>query len=184
MQRRTGAPATDDAALAELYQCHVITLLSYIRRYVATREDAEDVLVEVFLAVQERGGLGSLKEEEQLAWLRRVAYNKCVDVLRRQQRHLTIALESVAEQLYELDERSPEQIALRTEEHSLLRNLLAELPAQQQAILYLKFGYRLSGVEIARRLNKSQSSVSMLLSRALNHLRKMYGAKGGDSTDE
>jgi RNA polymerase sigma factor (sigma-70 family) len=79
--------------------------------------------------------------------------------------------------LYEADEQSPELVALRAEEHSLLREHLAELTAPQQALLHLKFGQRLSGAEIARRMNKSESSVSKLLARALNQLREMYQAK-------
>ena len=184
MQQRTGLPVSHETAFAELYRRHAITLLNSIRRSVSTPEDAEDVLVEVFLAAHERSALITISEDEQLAWLRRVARNKCVDLMRRQQRHPTIALESVVEMLYEPDEYSPERVALRAEEHSLLRNHLADLSAQQQAILHLKFGQRLSGVEIARRLNKSESSVSMLLSRALNHLRNVYGSKKGDRTDE
>lgn len=184
MQQRTGLPVTNETALAEFYQRHVITLLSYIRRFVPTREDAEDVLMEVFLAAYEHRVLVAFSQDEQVAWLRRVAHNKCVDLLRRQQRHPTLALESVSGILYEPEEQSPEWVALRAEEHSLLRNHLAELPAQQQTILYLKFGQRLSGVEIARRLNKSESSVSMVLSRALNHLRQRYGSRKGDRADE
>ncbi len=177
MQQRMGLPITNESAFADLYRRHVIPLLNYILRYVSTREDAEDVLVEVFLAAHDRADLIALCEDEQLAWLRRVAYHKCVDLLRRQQRHPTIALENVVETLYEADEQSPELVALRTEEHSLLRERLSKLTAQQQVILHLKFGQRLSGAEIARRLHKSESSVSKLLARALNQLRDMYKSR-------
>ncbi|HLG75537.1 MAG TPA: sigma factor [Ktedonobacteraceae bacterium] len=55
MQQRKGPPATSESALAKLYQCYVSILLNYIRRYVSVREDAEDILVEVFLAAHEHG---------------------------------------------------------------------------------------------------------------------------------
>jgi RNA polymerase sigma-70 factor (ECF subfamily) len=174
MQLRTGLPTYDDAAFAELYQRHVHTLLSFIRRYVTTREDAEDVLLEVFLAAMERKALVDLSEGEQLAWLRRVAHNKCIDVHRRAQRRPAVSLDSALEMLYEDEEQAPEQIALRTEEHALLRGLLLHLPEQQQAVLRLRFAHDLRSPEIARRLNKSEGSVRMLLSRALNHLREIY----------
>ncbi|HJT55315.1 MAG TPA: RNA polymerase sigma factor [Ktedonobacteraceae bacterium] len=175
MQHSTGLPVSDESAFAEFYQRHVIPLLNFIRRYIPTREDAEDILVDVFFAAYEQRIPVVLHEDEQFAWLRQVAYHKCVDLLRRQQRRPTVTLENVAERLYEADERSPEQVALRTDDQSLLHACLAELSAQQQVVVHLKFGQRLSGVEIARRLNKSESSVSMLLARALNHLREMYG---------
>jgi RNA polymerase sigma factor (sigma-70 family) len=174
MQQRKGMPATRENALAELYQCYVSTLLNYIRRYVPVREDAEDILVEVFLAAHERGNLVELREDERLAWLRRVAYYKCIDLLRRRQRFPTVALDTQMDVLYEADELSPERVALYAEEHSLLRKYLAELTVPQQIILHLKFGQRLSGAEIARRLNKSEGSVSKMLARALNQLRERY----------
>ncbi len=174
MQQRKGLPGTRENALAELYQDSVSTLLNYIRRYVSEREDAEDILVEVFLVAHERGDLLELREDERLAWLRRVAYYKCVDLLRRQQRHPTVALEALLETLSEADEHTPEHVALRAEEHALLRKYLAELTVSQQTILHLKFGQQLSGAEIARYLNKSEGSVSKLLARALNQLRDIY----------
>lgn len=174
MHQRKASPGTGENALAELYQHYVSTLLNYIRRYVSVREDAEDILVEVFLAAHERGNLVDLREDERLAWLRRVAYYKCVDLLRRQRRYPTVALDTLMDALYEADERSPELVALYAEEHSLLRTYLSELTVPQQTILHLKFGQRLSGAEIARLLHKSEGSVSRLLARALNQLREKY----------
>lgn len=180
MQRSKEVRVLEESTLAHMYRSHGIALLSYIRRYVSSREDAEDVLLEVFLAAQEHHSLTEMEEGEQLAWLRRVAYNKCIDLKRHQKRIQIVDLESVAEELYEPDEQAPEVVALRSEEHALLRGHLAALPPGQQTILHLKFGRRLSSVEIARQLNKSESGVSMTLSRALNRLREMYGRKKGD----
>ena len=177
MQLRTGGPIYDDAAFAELYQRHAHTLLRFIWSHVHTREDAEDVLLEVFLAAMERDALPRLNEAEQLAWLRRVAYNKCIDVYRCGQRRPVVPLDSALDLLYEDEEQAPEQLALRMEEHALLRNFLARLSEQQQTVLRLHFAYNLRGPEIARRLNKSEGSVRKLLSRALNHLREMYSEK-------
>lgn len=185
MQPRTGLSLENDAALAELYQRHVYTLLNFIRRYVSTREDAEDVLLEVFMAAFERNALTGLSESEQLAWLRRVARNKCVDIYRRAQRRQVFSLDSFSETLYEDEERTPEEVALRSEEYALLRTHLAKLPEQQQEVLRLRFASDLRCVEIARHLNKRESAVRMLLSRALNFLRGTYEkSEKGDGEDE
>lgn len=174
MEPQAGLPTYDNAALAELYQRHAYTLLSFIRRYSPTREDAEDVLLEVFLAALERNSLADLSNGEQLAWLRRVAHNKCVDIYRRVQRQRSVSLESVAETLYDDEELAPEQIALSSEEHARLRAHLAQLPEQQQAALRLRFADNLRCGEIAKKLNKSEGAVRMLLSRTLNLLRGTY----------
>jgi RNA polymerase sigma factor (sigma-70 family) len=176
----------DDAVFADLYQRHAHTLLAFIRRYASTREDAEDVLLEVFLAAFENGSLAKLGEDEQLAWLRRVARNKCVDLYRRARYRQAVSLEGVAELLYEEEDCAPEELALRSEEHALLRTRLADLPQQQQVVLRLRFGNGLRSAEIARQLNKSESAVRMLLSRALNFLREVYQRQeqGGNSDEQ
>ncbi|MDQ2905020.1 MAG: sigma-70 family RNA polymerase sigma factor [Chloroflexota bacterium] len=186
MQLRTNLPVYDDAAFTQLYQRYAQTLLSFIRRYLSRREDAEDVLLEVFLAAMERNSLVGLNEDEQLAWLRRVAHNKCMDVHRRARRHPMVSLDSVAETLYEDESQTPEHIVLRTEELALLRRHLAHLPEQQQAVLRLRFAHNLRSPEIARQLSKSEGSVRMLLARALKRLHGLYyrQPEKGESQDE
>ncbi|MGH2479714.1 MAG: RNA polymerase sigma factor [Ktedonobacteraceae bacterium] len=181
MQPQRSRTIDEDTAIAELYQRHVYALLSVIRRSVPTREDAEDVLLEVFTAALERNALVGLSEGEQLAWLRRVAHNKCVDLYRLARRRPALPLEADVEVLYD-EALAPEQLALRSEEHALLYTHLAKLPEQQQQILRLRFGHDLRCTEIARSLNKSEVSVRMMLSRALNRLRGIYGK--GENEDE
>lgn len=177
MQLPRSVSFNEDTALAELYQRHVATLLSYIRRYVSTREDAEDILLEVFIAAFERNALADLGEGEQLAWLRRVAHNKCVDAYRASQRRRLIPLESITESLYDDDDKLPEQMVLHSEELALLRVRLTKLPEQQQQILRMRFGQGLRSPEIARKLNKSESTIRMTLSRTLNLLRRIYNTE-------
>ena len=177
MQRPRSAFTDEDTAIAELYQHHVYTLLNSIRRSVPTREDAEDVLLEVFIAAFECNALTGLNEGEQLAWLRRVAHNKCVDAYRASQHHPFLSLETVTELLYDDEDQLPEQIALHSEERALLRTRLTKLPEQKQQILRLRFGQGLYCTEIATKLNKSESAVRMTLSRTLNFLRRIYSTE-------
>jgi RNA polymerase sigma factor (sigma-70 family) len=185
MQTQIAMPSHDDTALALLYQRHMPVLLAFIRRYVSTREDAEDVLLETFIAAFERNSLANLNDGEQLAWLRRVAHNKCVDVYRRTPHQPVVPLENVTDILYEDEEQAPEQVALRSEEYALLRAHLANLSEQQQTILHLRFAHGLRSTEIAKRLDKSEGAVRMLLSRTLNFLRQIYEKpEEGNSKDE
>lgn len=177
MQLPRSVSNSDDTAIVEIYQRHVYTLLSYIRRYAPTREDAEDILLEVFIAAFERNALAGLSEGEQLAWLRRVAQNKCVDVYRASQRRPFLSLETVTDVLYDDADHLPEQIALYSEELALLRTRLAKLSEQQQQILRLRFGQGLRCTEIAKKLNKSENAVRTTLSRTLNLLRRIYSTE-------
>ena len=60
----------DDSPIAQWYQLHAIPLLTYIRQHVPSREDAEDIVVEAFIAALEQKGFSpyTLTEQEQLAW--------------------------------------------------------------------------------------------------------------------
>lgn len=171
MQHQRDRLALDDSPIADLYRRHAASILAYVRGS-ALHEDAEDVLLEVFMAAMQSDVLLSLGEKEQLAWLRRVAHNKCVDFYRRHRP--AVPLEEAAELLFDDDAQAPEHIALRHEEYDRLRAHLAGLPRQQQEVLRLRFGDGLRCTEIARRLHKSDGAVRMLLSRSLNFLRSIY----------
>ncbi len=89
--------------IAHLYQRSAPELLQYIRRHVPTQEDAEDVLLEVFIAALEKPDLSTMSQQEQLAWLRRVAHNKFVDFYRRSTRQTSIPLQDLQHELYDED---------------------------------------------------------------------------------
>ena len=167
-------PGEDDAPSARLYQEHATAIFAYIRLRTATREVAEDILLEVFLAALEHGDL--LEErgiETQRAWLRSVAAHKIADHYRSSNRQ-QVTLEQVMETLYEDEAISPEQVALNREEYERLHKLLQRLPGLQQQVVYLRFVYGLSCQEIAEVLGKKESAVRKLLWRALNLVRALY----------
>lgn len=166
--------ANEDGA-TWLYQQYAPSIFAYLRIHTASREDAEDLLVEVFLAALENRYFQLLPEPAQRAWLWRVARNKTIDGFRkrRSQKH-HIPLDDLAEALY-LDEHfSPEQTTLRQEEYAQLRIAISKLPEAQQQVLWLRFVSGLRCTEIAKVLGRREGTVRSLLSRALNLLRNVY----------
>jgi RNA polymerase sigma-70 factor, ECF subfamily len=166
--------ALNDSSTAILYSRHAPVIFAYLCRHIPSREDAEDILLEVFLAALEHGRLATLSEKEQQAWLWAVARNKVVDHYRRATRHPSVTLKQVEETVFENEELAPEQVTLRHEEYAHLHTTLKELPALQQEVLRLRFGNGLRCAEIAAILEKSEGSVRMLLSRTLKFLRTIY----------
>lgn len=164
-----GNPVTD-----VLYQRYAATLFTYIRQHTASQEDAEDILVETFLAALEAPTFAQLAEQEQKAWLWRVARNKVVDSYRRSYIRRSIPLEQISETVYEDEEQSPEQALLRREAESQVLNLLKRLPPGHQEVLQLRFGHGLRSAEIASMIGKRESAVRVTISRAMNLLRKIY----------
>ncbi len=162
-----------------LYECYGQVIFGYLRLHMRSLEDAEDLLLEVFLAALEHDNLTALSPGEQLAWLRRVAHNKLVNVYRRACRSPQVALDSIVETI--LEEEDPEQLTLRQEERGQLRAAIKKLPELQQQILQLRYGDGLSCPEIALLLNKREGAVRKLLSRSIIFLRQIYQQTEGES---
>ena len=155
-----------------LYERHGRAIFGYLRLHMRSVEDAEDLLLEVFLAALEHDNLAAWSPGEQLAWLRRVAHNKLLNLYRQANRHPRVALDSVGDTLLEAD--GPEQQALRQEERSQVRAALQKLPPLQQHILQLRYGDGLRCAEIALLLDKREEAVRKLLSRSILALRQIY----------
>lgn len=163
-----------------LYDRFGQVIFGYLRFHAPSLEDAEDLLLEVFLAALEKDNLSALSPEEQLAWLRQVAHHKLFNVYRRAHRRPQVSLDSLAETLFA--EESPEQFALEQEERRQLRVHIKQLPALQQQLLQLRYGYGLRCPEIALLLNKREGAVRQLLSRTIQRLRLAYHHQEGEST--
>ena len=157
-----------------LYDRYAHIIFAYVQLHTPSREDAEDVTLEVFTAALEHNNLSGLTDKEQLTWLRRVASNKLVDTYRRTSRHPSVALDRVAETIYDDERLSPEHVALRQEEYGQLHKAISTLSRLQQQVLQLRFGHSLRFAEIAILLNKREEAVRKLLSRTLTFLRSTY----------
>jgi RNA polymerase sigma-70 factor (ECF subfamily) len=166
--------AAEEYRLAMLYQKYAKAILTYLDRRISIKEDAEDLLLEVFLAALENQVWTTMTDGNQLAWLRRVARNKLVDHYRHKTRHPVTALQEMHEILDEDENLMPEYLALRQEAQDILYRKIATLPHLQQEILRLRFAQGLHTKEIALRLNKTDTAIRILLSRTLNQLRRSY----------
>jgi len=160
--------------MALLYRKYAPGLLTYVRMCVPSPEDAEDLVVEVFMAALEHAQFAAFSEKEKLLWLWRITRNKVIDAYRRAKTRQNVTLEHVADGLFEDEMSSPEYSALRQEDYMDLYAHLQSLPPLQQQILRMRFGQDLSCREIATTLGKQENAVRVTLSRSLNLLRKIY----------
>ena len=164
--------------MALLYRKYAPGMLTYVRMRVPSPEDAEDLVVEVFLAAIESAKFAVLSEKAKQSWLWRVTRNKVIDAYRRAKTRQNVTLEHVAQGLFEDEMSSPEYAALRQEDYMDLYAHLQSLPPLQQQILRMRFGQDLSCSEIATALGKQENAVRVTLSRSLNLLRKIYQRRG------
>jgi RNA polymerase sigma-70 factor (ECF subfamily) len=170
----TAGQRTEELA-ALLYQEHATAILAYLRVRVASAEEAEDLLLDVFLAALEQlEMLQQRSADVQRAWLRGVAAHKVADHYRYSDARQRTPLDNLISTLYADDTRSPERMALREEEAELLRTFLQRLPKLQQQVITLRFVYGLNSREIAQTLGKREGAARKLLWRALNRVRALY----------
>jgi RNA polymerase sigma factor (sigma-70 family) len=177
----TPTPTGEESWVEALYRAHAPALFAFLRRRVAAHADAEDLLVEVFTAALEHPALADLDGGRQAAWLWRVARNKAVDHQRRAARRPTHDLDRADELRVVGDDagESPEGDILRRDEYRRLHAHLDRLTPVQRDILRLRFADGLHSGEIARVLGRKDSSVRMLLMRAVRSLRALYAQQEG-----
>jgi RNA polymerase sigma-70 factor, ECF subfamily len=175
----------EDAFYTDLYQRHAPGLFAYVYRQTASREDAEDIVLDVFLMVLRQQDFVTFDEQKQVAWLWTITRNKVVDRFRRSVRQQHVPIDPLADRLYEDDELSPEREHLKREEYSQLHRAIKALSEEQQEVLQLRFGSGLRCAEIAPVLDKSEGAVRMLLYRSIQTLRDIYASTDkGDRTNQ
>lgn len=167
----------EDSLYADLYRRYAPPLFAYVRQQTASREDAEDIVLDVFLSVLQSQRFPGFDEKKQAAWLWTITRNKVVDYYRRSahRHHASIDyMDWLSEPLYEDEEAEPEQRSLKREEYAQLSRIVQKLPAIQQDVLRLRFGHGLKCEEIAPVLDKSEGAVRMILHRTIQRLRALY----------
>lgn len=170
----TGAQADSDAGMlnVELYDRFAPIILHGILQQVAHPQDAEDLLLEVFIAAMQSSVLEQLPPERQLAWLRRVARNKIIDRHRHRSALTLLPLEQVQEQ--EDRELTPEQYSEHQERLDWLAHALVQLSPSQQELLRLRYNNELRLAEIAAIVGRSEGAVRKQLARTIRQLQKLY----------
>jgi len=168
---------SSDISLFDLYGQ---AIFAYIRLHTSSREDAEDLTLEVFTAALEHDNLSGVQANERLAWLRRVSHNKFVDNYRSSVRRSIVTLDHIKENTLDHESGSPEQMVLQREMYEQLYAVINTLPVLQQQVLRLHCGNGLRFAEIAVLLNKREEAVRKIFSRTLALLRASYKQQIGE----
>ena len=131
--------------------------------YCGNRQDAEDVLQEVFLKfLRQRPDFSD--EGACLAWLRTVTANQCRDLLRSAWRRRILPLEEAQ------NAAAPEQ-----EPYPEVSAALQTLPPRDRAIVYLFYYEQLPTRDIAATLRMTDAAVRSRLTRARGKLKTILG---------
>jgi len=157
--------AGDAAACSVLVERHLPPIVAFAARMLADRAEAEDVAQETFLRLWRHAG--AWRPRARLStWLHRVAYNLCIDRLRR-------ARPAPLDEAHDPPDPAPDAAAglARQQTAAIIAAALAALPERQRAAIALVHYQELGGSEAAEVLGVGVRALESLLARGRRTLR-------------
>lgn len=165
-----------DTAYEALYRKHLPRIYSIAFRLTGSKEDSEDIAVEVFAR-----GFSSLRGTKDgakvLPWLIRVAVNLCRDYARRnkvKKSHILDSGELTADAAIDVVAdvtNEPSRLVAQSELHQALWKYIRTLPEDQREVIVLNYVLQNSVEEVARALDLPTGTVKSRLARARSFLK-------------
>jgi len=163
-----------ESELQRLYDEHAQALFAFLLNFTRDENDTRDLLQEIFTRIARQPEL-LRPARDQRAFLIRLAHNAAIDLIRRrgtrQKYHDQLAGETPA--IFAPAE-NPDEAAFRES----LSRALAELPADQRAVVHLKLWENLTFEQIAETLdippNTAASRYRYGIDKLRERLRPLY----------
>lgn len=171
--------AGDKAALSMLYESTVAQVLAMARAVLRSKEDAEEIVCDVYVHVWQRAADFDATRGNVMAWLLIMAKNRAIDRIR--QRRNTVSLDDereagLASTLVSTELR-PDEILSQFQSGSAVHRALASLTPLRRKLLGLAFFRGLSHQEIAASLDIPLGTVKSHVRRALTTLHSALAAE-------
>ena len=168
--------AHDEAALAQLYDRYRAILFGLLMRILNNREEAEDVLQELFLQVWRRAADFDENRGRPFTWLVTMARSRGIDRLRALASRERVAAEGARDEAEAVSDAASD--AFLSEQRGLVTSALAQLPDEQKRPLMLAYFDGLTQSEIAARLGAPLGTVKTRMRTGLSKLRELLAGKG------
>ncbi len=163
----------DQQALAELFDCQADALYGVAWNIVRDRQDAEELVSELFSRVWMQAERHEPERGSVQAWMRTMLRSMALDRWRRRSRQgqREVHLEKDQRTSTDSANHSPESTVDRQMVQRRTRNVLTELSRSQQKVLDLALFEQLSHQEIAERLAMPLGTVKSHCRRGMAQLR-------------
>ncbi|GAB4575205.1 MAG: sigma-70 family RNA polymerase sigma factor [Anaerolineae bacterium] len=164
----------NESALGELYDRYNGLVFSIALEILGDRDQADEVLQEVFARVWQRADTYAPDRGAVKHWIASLARYRAIDVLRRQTRRPDghpVDLEEVDFRLSE-DNPDPEEVVDQAFDRRRVRLALRQLPEEQRQVLALAYLRGLTHRQIADLLHLPVGTVKTRIRLGLQKLRK------------
>jgi len=168
--------ARDEVALAQLYDRYRVILFGLLMRILNNREEAEDVLQEVFLQVWRKAEDFDEDRGRPFTWLVTLARSRGIDRLRTLGARERVAEASAREVPEEVSDAAAD--AFKSEQRGIVSDALAKLPDEQKRPLMLAYFDGLTQSEIATHLGAPLGTVKTRMRTGLMRLRELLAGQG------
>ena len=171
----------DQESLEILILRHKTRVFSYIILIVKNQELAEDIFQETFIKVIRSLKKGKYIENGKfVSWVLRIAHNLIIDHFRKLKLNGTISNDSTDVDIFNSQKYSEETIEdqmVNSQILSEVKDLIRELPEDQQQVIYMRHYMGLSFKEIAEQTDVSINTALGRMRYALINLRKLIEKK-------
>lgn len=166
-------------ALARLYDETSSVLNGLLLRILERPEDAEEVLLDVYMKAWKYAARYSEKRGSVQAWLMIMARNAAIDRIRQKRAQpKTMAFEPEATPEPESTEASPEEQTAERERRRKVQIVLRELPPEQREVVELAFFSGLTHAELAEHLREPLGTIKSRIRMGLIRLRGLIEEPG------
>lgn len=173
--------AGDQNSLEILIQRHKGRVFSYILLIVKKQELAEDIFQETFIKVIRSLKRGKYTENGKfVSWVLRISHNLIIDHFRKEKLKGTVSNDSLDIDIFNSQKFSEDTIEdqmINTQILSEVKDLIKELPEDQQQVIIMRHYLDLSFKEIAEQTDVSINTALGRMRYALINLRKLVEKK-------
>ena len=171
----------DQYSLEILIQRHKGRVFSYILLIVKKQELAEDIFQETFIKVIRSLKRGKYTENGKfVSWVLRISHNLIIDHFRKEKLKGTVSNDSLDVDIFNSQRFSEDTIEdqmVNTQILSEVKDLIKELPDDQQQVIIMRHYLDLSFKEIAEQTDVSINTALGRMRYALINLRKLVEKK-------
>ena len=166
-------------ALASLYDQTSPMLNGLLLRILERPEDAEEVMLDVYMKAWKYAGRYTDQRGSVSAWLMIMARNAAIDRIRQKRAQpKTLAFEPAVTPEPEAADASPEEQTAERERRRRVQQVLKELPPEQREVVELAFFGGLTHAELAERLREPLGTIKSRIRMGLIRLRGLIEEPG------